>query len=568
MGTELVPVSSLNQTNNQIAMMINNMGALQRRISEVNRASEIIDCTSFIEYESTAIAAAGGVKELSISISQSAQAQLNFNNKISEGTKKTSLLVSGVKSLVDKYSGLNGISAGMDFFKDSFNASLNSGGDNSAALAAQGQIQMAENTWQGMKAGIGENISGAVFNLFNAINQNLPTIQPILLGISNVVSVIVDVLSLIVGVVGKIGGVIADNWSVIAPIFDAVVAALILYEAYQAKAALTTLISSAASNIMAFAQTGLNAVIAACPIVWIIGLIIFLVAIIYAVVAAINNVTGSTYSATGIILGSLNVVIQFFKNLLFTAVNIVVGISAVVVALGQNIEAAFSNSINTVLGFFDNLAAKALGVVADIAESLNELPFVNIDTDGLHTKAAQYKAKAQERENNKKEYVDLWNAFNAGSSTLPAFEKDWVADSFYPVNQKGTGLEDSFKTNGLVKTLFGTGDNGSILNTDYSSNTYGTGISNDALGTNVAATAANTGAIAGGMDKTNESLSFLRDAAEREAINRFTTSEVKVDFTSNSTIKGTRDIDGIMTIFRDKLREAVSSGAEEVHAGV
>ena len=61
-------------------------------------------------------------------------------------------------------------------------------------------------------------------------------------------------------------------------------------------------------------------------------------------------------------------------------------------------------------------------------------------------------------------------------------------------------------------------------------------------------------------------LSLLREIAEREAINRFTTAEVKVDMTGmNNTIHSDMDIDGFITVFTDRFAEALTATAEGVH---
>ncbi|MEA4972917.1 MAG: tape measure protein [Candidatus Metalachnospira sp.] len=82
----------------------------------------------------------------------------------------------------------------------------------------------------------------------------------------------------------------------------------------------------------------------------------------------------------------------------------------------------------------------------------------------------------------------------------------------------------------------------------------------------ISSTANNTGSISDSLEKTDEYLELLTDIAEREAINRFTTAEVKVDFTTNANISSDMDIDGVMNIFEEKLQEAMDSSAEGVYA--
>lgn len=77
-------------------------------------------------------------------------------------------------------------------------------------------------------------------------------------------------------------------------------------------------------------------------------------------------------------------------------------------------------------------------------------------------------------------------------------------------------------------------------------------------------TAENTEAIKNSMDTTVEELKYLRDIAEQEAINRFTTAEIKIDMTNNNSINSDLDIDGIVEQLEDKLGAAMASAAEGV----
>ncbi|MDR1693277.1 MAG: tape measure protein [Oscillospiraceae bacterium] len=76
-------------------------------------------------------------------------------------------------------------------------------------------------------------------------------------------------------------------------------------------------------------------------------------------------------------------------------------------------------------------------------------------------------------------------------------------------------------------------------------------------------TAANTRRMANSLDISNEDLKYLREIAEREAVNRFTTAEIKVDMTGmTNRIDSDLDVDGIITRFVDGVTEAVASDME------
>ena len=86
------------------------------------------------------------------------------------------------------------------------------------------------------------------------------------------------------------------------------------------------------------------------------------------------------------------------------------------------------------------------------------------------------------------------------------------------------------------------------------------------ISNNAAMTAANTGAAADALTATTEELEYLRDIAERDAINRFTTAEVRIDMTGmTNRIEGNADLDGVISVLTDGFTEALVTAAEGVH---
>ena len=60
-----------------------------------------------------------------------------------------------------------------------------------------------------------------------------------------------------------------------------------------------------------------------------------------------------------------------------------------------------------------------------------------------------------------------------------------------------------------------------------------------------------TDSIAGSMEMTGEELKYLRDIAERDAVNRFTTAELTVNFSSDIKAANSEvDLDGIVTTLK------------------
>jgi tape measure domain-containing protein len=91
------------------------------------------------------------------------------------------------------------------------------------------------------------------------------------------------------------------------------------------------------------------------------------------------------------------------------------------------------------------------------------------------------------------------------------------------------------------------------------------GIDYAGLYNNTYDTAENTSKIADSMEISEEELKYIRDMAERETVNRFTTAEVKVEMTNHNNISSDMDIDGVIDIFGEKLEDSIISIAEGVH---
>lgn len=353
-------------------------------------------------------------------------------------------------------------------------------------------------------------------------------------GLAMLASVATGVLDLLING----ASFVVDNWSWISPIVYGLVAAFIAY----------------------------NAALAACPITWIVVAVIALVAAIYAACSAIAKFTGIANSGFGVIAGGINVVIQFFVNLGLTVANIALGIWNALGACAQNIGIAFSNVISGVQSWFYNLLSTALTVVAGICEALNKLPFVEFDYSGITNAASDYASKAAEASGNIKDFVSVGDAFSEGMSTFDTWQSGWVSDAFNAGANWGDGV-----ASGVSDAVSGLFDFDLGAATDYGTglgtgNNYGDFAMDDLLG-NTGQTAANTGAAADALSTSTEELEYLRDIAERDAINRFTTAEVRIDMTGmTNRIEGGADLDGVISTLTDGFTEALLTAAEGVHA--
>lgn len=408
---------------------------------------------------------------------------------------------------------------------------------------------------------------------------NSEAFQTFIQGAIEAMATLANILLNIFELVGTVGGFIADNWSVISPIIYGVIAALAVYAAYLgivkgieiASAAATAIHSVAMSakiGVMAAltgqtmaataAQMGYNGALYACPVVWIIVLIIALIAVIMAVCSAIAKMTGIANSGFGVITGGVNVVIQFFKNLGLTVANIALGIGNAIAALASNMMTAFHNAICSVQSWFYNLLSTALSVIEGICSALNKLPFVEFDYSGISSAADDYAAKASEAAGNKEDYQSISDAFNEGFTTFDAFQDGWASDAFNAGAAWGDGIADKV-SNFSLSDVFGQTDIPNVG--DYTSG-FNDAIANSGVGDSIGNIDDNTGKIKDSLEVSEDELKYLRDIAEQEAINRFTTAEVTINQTNNNNVSSDTDLDGFITALDDAMGEAIESITE------
>lgn len=405
---------------------------------------------------------------------------------------------------------------------------------------------------------------------------NSEAFQTFIQGAIEAMATLANILLNVFDLAVSIGTFIGDNWSIIAPIVYGIVAALTAYIAISAIVAAINGIMAMAEGVKAaaqmmatgatFAETaaqqGLNAALMACPLTWIIMLILALIVVIFAVCNAIAKMTGIANSGFGVITGGVNVVIQFFKNLGLTVANIALGIGNAIAALASNMMTAFHNAICSVQSWFYNLLSTALSVIEGICSALNKLPFVEFDYSGISSAADDYAAKASEAAGNKEDYQSISDAFNEGFTTFDAFQDGWASDAFNAGAAWGDGIADKV-SNFSLSDVFGQTDIPNVG--DYTSG-FNDAIANSGVGDSIGNIDDNTGKIKDSLDVTEEDLKYLRDIAEQEAINRFTTAEINVDMSGmQNTVNSGDDIDGFMTKLTDSVNEAVDNMTEGVH---
>lgn len=422
--------------------------------------------------------------------------------------------------------------------------------------------------WTGMK-----NKALSIFApILNKLNQiaNSSKFEAVSNGVIGALAAIASVATVVLDLLINGASWVVDNWSWLSPVIYGVAAALGVYYGAQLAANTVGLISKGVHIAMAGAkmiqlaatgaltaataaqtaeQYGLNAALYACPLVWIIILIIALVALFYAAVAAVNKFAGTSVSATGIICGAFMAALAFIGNIFIAlwnvAAEVFVLIYNLVATVANFIGNVFNDPVGAVCRLFFDLADTVLGVLQALASAIDAIFGSNLAgavqgwRDSLGGWVDETFGKGTE----------VMAKMSADDLKLDRFEYGAAFDLGYNfgegIDSKVSGLFD-----GSAMDSMGAFDIGNTLDGIYG---------------NTGDTAGNTAAMSDALDITEEDLSYLRDIAEREAINRFTTAEIHVEQHNENHISKDADLDGIMDAWANDFAEKLDVSEEGVH---
>lgn len=364
--------------------------------------------------------------------------------------------------------------------------------------------------------------------LLTAINwlaNNLSVIGPILLGLGSAFLVFQ----------------VAAHWTQIAAVATAAYHAVVNLLSI-GFGVLTGNTAAASAAVFTF-----NSALLASPITWIIMLIAVVIGLLYGVVAIINKVTGSSISATGLICGAIAVAGAFIGNTVIGLLNALIQyIWAIFVAPFLGIVEWILNVCNGGFNSFGDAVANLIGQIIGWFLNLGKVVTTIIDaifgtnwTAGLESLQSSVTAWGKNE-----------NAITLDKNAPTIDYRFEYGDAWAAGNDFGKGIDAK------IGGMFNTGGLGDSSGFDLGDIAAYTG-----------ETADNTGKTADALAVTEEQLEYLRDIAERDAINRFTTAEVKIDMTGmTNRIDGSADLDGVISQLTEGFTEALVTAAEGVHA--
>lgn len=395
-----------------------------------------------------------------------------------------------------------------------------------------------------------------VLERINAIANNTK-VQSFINGLMNGIQGVANMTMVLLDAISVIFGFIYDNWSVLQPlligglaIIGAYITAIGIYNTVQAisngiaaisaaRSAIkagATLAEAAATKTATGAQAGLNAAMLASPITWILLIIIAVIAAIYGVVAAINKVTGSTISATGVIFGAIATAAAAIWNTIIGVVNAVIGIGVELYNLIGTFANFFANVFKNPVGAIVNLFAGMFDFILGIVQSAAKLIDTVLGTD-MSSGVKDFRNTVSNAVSDLVgEQTVVMEKADASNYYLKGIDYGAAWDAGYSL---GESVEDT------VGNFFDFGAfTDGLGETDYS------GVLGDIE--------SNTGK---GVDISQEDLKYLRDIAEQQAINRFTTAEIKVEMNNNNNINNGMDLDGVVDHLATRVTEAMDAAA-------
>lgn len=371
---------------------------------------------------------------------------------------------------------------------------------------------------------------GQVFTM--ASNVALQVLQPLLNGINWLANNISIIGPLVLGL-GAAFAVfqIAAHWTQIAAAATAIYHGVVNFLSI-GFGILTGNTAAASAAVFTF-----NSALLANPIVWVVMLIMVLIAALYAGVAAYNKFTGAAVSATGIIGGAFAVLGAHILN------TFIVPLQNAFAMIANFIGNVFNDPVAAVKVLFYDMCLTVIGYIRNLAQGIedliNKIPGVTVDiTSGLDNFYAGLE-QAQQKVKDKAGWVEY-------VQKMDFIDYSDAASAGYKF---GEGIVDkisgAFSLDGL--------------------DAFNLGNTLDGIYGNTGDTAGNTAAMSDALDIAEEDLAYLRDIAEREAINRFTTAEIHVEQHNENHISNDTDLDGIMDAWANDFAEKLDVSEEGVH---
>lgn len=368
------------------------------------------------------------------------------------------------------------------------------------------------------------------------------------------VTMIPVILSLVKAIFLKAVAWAAAHWQLLA-LMGIMVAAYAIFE--KTGSILTTLAWVILMVVGVFliwvaVQWALNGALYACPIIWIIVIVLAIIAAIFLLIKWILKLVNSTNSALGIIMGALFTAAAFIYNLFAALVNSVVDSFAVVwnfIAAFANFFAnVFDDPVSAVARLFFDLVDTVLGLLEGLASAIDTIFGSNLSSavSGWRNNLGSWVDKTYDKEK------EVMAKFDQNKYHLGRWEYGDAWDSGLKFGNNLSDKIESFNPKSALSDLLGGGDDDKYKGYDYDKLTKGL---KDPLGNVPVDVKKNSDKE---VDISDEDLKMLKDIATREYMLNYKhiTPNVNIEF---GDIKETADVnqvkDAITKMMNEELAE-------------
>ena len=363
-----------------------------------------------------------------------------------------------------------------------------------------------------------------------------------------------DAFEPLIQLIGSGAQFIVDNWSTIEPILAGIAIGA-------TSAAVAWGIWTAAMWLADAANRTTIAGMLANPFLWIAIAIGAVVAVAYRFIQSV----GGMKNAWTLAQMTMSIGVVALRLAFFTGIYAIMDLAGKLSLTWQKTGVAVSNFIGqmrvNVLTGIQNMLNSAIGMINGFINALNKIPGVSIQAISQVTFATTAKAQFNAEKTAREQSLAGAEAQSNADKQARTWELMRMKGD---MDSKVADLKSKYSQFKAEKVAMSNGDGIDSLGFDTGAFGKGAGAG---VADNIGKTAGNTAAAAGALAETKENLEYLRDIAEQEAINRFTTAEIKVDYSGmTNQISSNMDLDNVLDALTVKFVEAVQMGAEGVHS--
>ncbi len=355
-------------------------------------------------------------------------------------------------------------------------------------------------------------------------------------------NIILQAFEPVIQTIGKGAQWIYDNWSTIAPVFYGIAGGIgVAAAAYGIWTAVTWLQVAANQALLVSLLSN--------PFLWIAIVIGVIIAKIYEWVQAVGGLKVAWMIVTNALLTAWDKVrIGFFTGVYFV-IDLWEKMKLGMMSAGVAIANYMGDMKANVLMILQNMVNGAINIINGFIGVLNKLPGVSIETIAAVTfgTSAQLENEAAKQARN--------SALNDSRADIEAGIADRQAQLDGMKADAQSATADRLAQIEAVRVE----QANSKMDNDSAGSQW------DGLMNGVDDIAGNTAKGAKSLEFAEEDIQYLRDIAERDAINRYTTAEIHIEQNNENHISSNMDLDGVVGYLNDGVEEAVGIATEGGH---